>query len=136
LTHLVARRLEMTYEEVEATPTTELILDAIALRLKTERQTVFDVLEVVQEFEPTGVGARDLGECLRLQCEEKGIRNRLLYTILESHLSDLQQKRFREISKELGVPEDDVQEVFHIVAKLDPRPGQSQTKDTARYITP
>jgi RNA polymerase sigma-54 factor len=136
LTHLVGRRLHMSAEEVVKTPNAELILDAIALRMKTDRQVVFDVLEVIQDFEPTGVGARDLKECLRLQCEEKGIRNRLLYLVLDEYLADLQQKRFREISKAIGVTEEDVQQVFHIVEKLDPRPGQSQTKDTARYITP
>jgi len=136
LFQLIGRRLEMPAEEVATTPQSELILDAIALRLKTDRQTVFDVLEVVQDFEPTGVGARDLAECLRLQCEEQGIRNRLLYVVLENHLSDLQQKRFKEIAREVGATEEEVQQVFHIVARLDPRPGQSTTKDTARYITP
>jgi len=82
------------------------------------------------------VGARDLAECLRLQCEEREIRNRLLYRILDDHLSDLQQKRFREIAKALDTTEAKVQEVFHIVATLDPRPGKNLTKDTPRYIIP
>ncbi|HNM47092.1 MAG TPA: hypothetical protein PKH51_08750, partial [Candidatus Sumerlaeota bacterium] len=97
---------------------------------------VFDVLEVIQEFEPTGVGARDLAECLRLQCEEKEIRNRVLYQVLDSHLEDLQQKRFKEIARALNVGEEQVMEVFNILSKLDPKPGRSTTKDRPQYITP
>lgn len=133
---LIARRLRMSPKKVMEMSKEELVLHTIASRLKTDDQTVFDVLEVVQEFEPTGVGARNLAECLRLQCEEKGIRNRLLYIILEDQLEDLQQKRFREIARALDVTESQVQEVFHIISRLDPRPGQSTSNDTPRYITP
>ena len=136
LAHLIARRLRRTAQEVREMREEDLIVECIARRLRVDPQQVFDVLEVIHEFEPTGVGARSLGECLRLQCEEKGIKNRLLYKILDMHLGDLQQKRFREIARAENVPEDDVMEVFHIVSRLDPRPGQSQTKDTPRYITP
>lgn len=136
LIELIAARLGMPAEEIAAMRPSELILLTIGRRLKIDPQQVYDVLEVIQDFEPTGVGARDLAECLRLQCEEQGIRNRLLYRILDDHLEDLQQKRFREIARTLDVPESKVLEVFHLISRLDPRPGQSQTKDTPRYITP
>lgn len=133
---LIARRLRRPVQEVREMREEDLILECIARRLKTDADTVFNVLEVIHDFEPTGVGARGLGECLRLQCEEQGIRNRLLYTILDRHLGDLQQKRFREIARAENVSEDEVQEVFHIVSRLDPRPGQARSKETPRYITP
>ncbi|MGF1571970.1 MAG: RNA polymerase sigma-54 factor [Sumerlaeia bacterium] len=133
---LIARRLRMSADEVMEITKEELVLKTIASRLKTDEQTVFDVLEVIHDFEPTGVGARNLSECLRLQCEEKEIRNKLLYIILDDHLEDLQQKRFREIARALEVNESQVQEVFHIISRLDPRPGQSTSTDTPRYITP
>ncbi|MDK2972071.1 MAG: polymerase sigma-54 factor [Candidatus Sumerlaeota bacterium] len=133
---LIARKLERPVSEIAGMRPSELVLEVIALRMGVDSQRVFDVLEVIHDFEPTGVGARDLAECLRLQCEERGIRNRLLYTILDDHLPDLQQKRFREIARELECQEQDVVEVFQIVSKLDPRPGLSQSKDSARYIKP
>ena len=133
---LIARTLRMPAREAMQMPKEELVLHTIAKRLNTDDQRVFDVLEVIQEFEPTGVGARNLAECLRLQCEERGIRNKLLYAILDDHLEDLQQKRFREIARALEVSESNVQEVFHIISKLDPRPGQSTSNDSPRYITP
>ncbi len=133
---LIAKALNKSIEEVKETRQEDLLLDCIAHRMETQSQRVFDVLEVLQEFEPTGICARSLGECLRLQCEEMGIRNRLLYQILDDHLNDLQQKRFRELSKALDVSESEVREVFHILARLDPKPARSISVDKPRYITP
>lgn len=136
LKRLLARRLKISYEVIADMPQSDLILETIAVRLKSTPEIVFDVLEVIQEFEPTGIGARDLAECLRLQCEEKEIRNRLLYKILDKHLHDLQQKRFREIAKALEVPEEKVTEVFTQLSRLDPRPGATKHREVAHYITP
>ncbi|CAN5222172.1 hypothetical protein BH09SUM1_BH09SUM1_21900 [soil metagenome] len=134
--HLLARRMKREYEDLAAMEPPDLVLEVLAHRLKTTSDEVFDVLEVIQDFEPTGIAARDLAECLRLQCEEKEIRNRVLYQILDGHLSDLQQKRFREVANALNVSEDKVTEVFTLLSHLDPKPGRSITKDEARYITP
>lgn len=136
LVKLIAHVLKKPLRLLMSMPPTEIVLHTIGHRLKVDPDRVFDVLEVIQEFEPTGVGARDLAECLRLQCEEKGIRNRLLYQILEDHLADLQQKRFREIARALNVPEDKVTEVFSTLSTLNPKPGSSKTKDRPQYITP
>ncbi|MCC7392966.1 RNA polymerase factor sigma-54 [Candidatus Sumerlaeota bacterium] len=136
LVRLIAKRIRRDYEDVADLSPNDLILEAIAFRTKATADAVFDVLEVIQEFEPTGVGARDLAECLRLQCEEKEIRNRVLYQVLDSHLEDLQQKRFKEIARALNVGEEQVMEVFNLLSKLDPKPGRSTTKDRPQYITP
>jgi len=136
LRRLIAKRLRRDYEEIADLPAPDLLLEVIAFRTKSTPERVFDVLEVIHEFEPTGVGARDLGECLRLQCEEQGVRNRILYRILDDHLLDLQQKRFRDISRTLNVPEDEIVEVFNIISHLDPRPGRAKSREEVQYITP
>lgn len=136
LVRLLADRMKRDYDELSQLSLNEMVLEVIALRMKCEPQEVFDVLEIIQEFEPTGVAARDLAECLRLQCEEKGIRNRILYQVLDNHLHDLQQKRFREIARALEVPEEKITDVFTILSHLDPKPGRSKSKDEAQYITP
>ncbi|MCC5876872.1 MAG: RNA polymerase factor sigma-54 [Candidatus Sumerlaeia bacterium] len=135
LLYLISRQMKRPVEELQAIPVEDLLLEVIAFRLHVEPQRVFDVLDIIQEFEPTGVAARNLAECLRLQCEEKEIRNRVLYRILDGHLSDLQQKRFREIARALEVPEEKVTEVFEILARLDPKPGLSKSTDKPHYIT-
>lgn len=136
LRRFIARRLKRDYEDIADLSAPDLLLETIAFRTNATADQVFDVLEVIHDFEPTGIGARDLGECLRLQCEEQGIRNRILYQILDDHLSDLQQKRFREISRAIGVPEDTIVEVFNTLSHLDPRPGRSKSKEEVQYITP
>ena len=136
LRRLIARKTKEEYEELEDLHPSDLMLHSVAYRMKTEPDRVFDVLEILHEFEPTGVAARDLGECLRLQCEELGIRNKLLYRILDEHLSDLQQKRFKEIARALETNEDEVIDVFTTLSRLDPKPGRSVTKDRPQYITP
>lgn len=136
LLRLIGRRLKRPFDDLDGTPAEELLLDVIAARMRTTADRVFDVLEVVQEFEPTGIAARSLAECLRLQCEEQDIRNRLVYRILEEHLSDLQQKRFREIARSLEVPEEKVTDVFTILSRLDPCPGRATAKEQPQYITP
>lgn len=133
---LIAHRMKRDFEELRDLSPADLLLEVIAFRVGTTADRVFDVLEVVQEFEPTGIAARDLAECLRLQCEDRGIRNRLLYRILDEYLGDLQQKRFREIARAIDVPEDKVVEVFQTLSTLDPKPGRSKTIDRPQYITP
>ncbi len=136
LRRLIARKTKEDYEELKDLHPSDLMLHSVAYRMKTEADRVFDVLEILHEFEPTGVAARDLGECLRLQCEELGVRNRLLYRILDEHLHDLQQKRFKEIARALETSEDDVIDVFTTLSRLDPKPGRSITRERPQYITP
>lgn len=136
LLRLIAHRMKRPHEELAGIPPSEMILEVIAFRLRTTPDVIFDVLEIIQDFEPTGVAARDLAECLRLQCEDRGIRNKVLYRVLDEHLEDLQQKRFREVARALEVTEDEVTEVFNILSHLNPKPGSSTTKDRPQYISP
>lgn len=135
-TMLLAKRLGMDRETLEDTPERERFLLAVAQRLGCPRDAVEDALDVVQEFEPTGVGARDLSECLRLQAETRGIRNRRLYAILDDHLKLLQQKKFRELAALLECSESEIIEIFHRVSRLEPKPGRSLTREAIRYIKP
>jgi RNA polymerase sigma-54 factor len=136
LVRLIAVAMKRDVEDLAMMGPSEIVLEVIAFRMNTDPGRVFDVLEIVQEFDPTGIAARSLSECLQLQCEELGIRNRVLYQILENHLNDLQLKRFREIARYLEVPEDKVTEVFHTLSKLDPKPGRVKNIDKPQYITP
>jgi RNA polymerase sigma-54 factor len=133
---LLAKRLGMDRETLAEIPPREQFLLAVAQRLGRARDAVEDALDVIQEFEPTGVGARDLSECLRLQAEARGIRNRRLYVILDDHLKLLQQKKFRELAMLLECPESEIVEIFHLVSRMEPKPGRSLTRESPRYIKP
>ncbi len=133
---LLAKRFDLPGEQVEPEDTRELFLRAVAQRLHVHRDQVEDALDVIQEFEPTGIGARDLAECLRLQAETREIRNPTLYRLIDEALPLLQQKKFRDIAHQFSIPEDEVVKIFHIVSKFEPRPARSITRESARYITP
>ena len=101
----------------------------------TDRE-VESVLTVIQEFEPTGVAARDMAECLCIQLRTVGDLTPLIETILREHWDDLVRKRFRDIARAVDATEDLVQEVFARVGRLDPAPGRHYTKERPHYITP
>jgi RNA polymerase sigma-54 factor len=136
LRRVIARRMKRRMEAFDAMPLEDLALEVIAYRLRTTSERVYSVLEVLQEFEPTGVCARSLSECLRIQCEELGFRNRLLYRILDGHLDLLLQKKFRDISRALGCKEEEAAEVFQLLARCEPHPGRSLTREKPRFIQP
>ena len=66
-------------------------------------QTILEVLKVIQTFDPPGVGARDLRECLMLQLERKGQQDTLEYQIVRDHMEVLGKRRIPEISRGTGV---------------------------------
>jgi RNA polymerase sigma-54 factor len=96
-----------------------------------ERALVF-----VQGLDPSGVGARDLRECLLQQLTALGIGDGLVRIILEHHLDLLQKRDFRGLSRVLGVGVEDVLEACRMISSLEPRPGRAYGGDEPIYITP
>jgi RNA polymerase sigma-54 factor len=82
------------------------------------------VLKVIQGFDPVGVAARDLPECLQAQIEHLGLGGSLVEAIIRHHLSDLEHKRYPAIAKALGVPVDAVLHAVKIIEGLEPKPGR------------
>jgi len=97
---------------------------------------VEQVLRVIQTFDPVGVGARNLGECLRLQLESRGVRDKIVFAIVEQQLDRLQKKKFKEIARDLKIDESQVREVFHQISHLEPKPGRARNSDDVKYIQP
>ncbi len=95
-----------------------------------------DLLEKIQDFDPPGVGARDLRECILLQLQDQDLTDTLTYTIVESHFDALVNHRWSDISKELGIPARDVQEAADAISKLDPKPGLKYSASSDNYVTP
>ncbi|MBI4410072.1 MAG: RNA polymerase factor sigma-54 [Gemmatimonadetes bacterium] len=94
------------------------------------------MLRILQGFEPAGVGARDLRECLLLQLADTGKEDSLAYRIVRDFFDQLINHRWSEISKELAITPRDVQEAADQVAKLDPKPGLMYAAPADNYITP
>ncbi len=111
-------------------------LEEIAAATGADVDRVGGVLRVIQSFDPVGVAARDLVECLILQLEAMGEKDPLVYDIVRSHLDTLQRKKFKELAKLLNVDESEVRAVFLRIGQLEPMPGRSRTSSEVRYALP
>lgn len=94
------------------------------------------VLERIQTFDPTGVGARDLKECLLLQLAALGIQDTLVRDLIDHHLADLERHDLKRIAKDLECSIEDVQAGMRIIAQLEPKPGRPFSSENVRYIVP
>lgn len=108
----------------------------IARATGAEEARVPEVLKLVQGFEPVGVGARDLGECLRLQAEARGIYEGLVAALIDRHLPEVAEARWKEIARAEGAEASDVQLAADILRTLDPKPGSTYGTEQAAYLTP
>ncbi len=97
---------------------------------------VEDALAVVQEFDPLGVGARDLRECLLTQLRTLDPQNTLAQQIVSDHLKQLQSNQLKEIARALNRPVELVKRAVEVIKKLDPRPGLRYNKAEARLVEP
>ena len=95
-----------------------------------------DVLGLVQEFDPVGVGARDLRECLLLQLRRLGKGEDLVTALVKDHLDALGARRFPEVARALKVSVDQVHEATRMIATLEPKPGRIYAADATSYVLP
>ncbi|MGH7457586.1 MAG: RNA polymerase factor sigma-54 [Longimicrobiaceae bacterium] len=115
------------------------------------------MLEIIQGFDPSGVAARDLRECLLLQLRDEAVRTlaarngnsqprpeaveqelagQLAYLIVRDHFDQLVSHRWSEVSKELSITPKQVQDAADEVAKLDPKPGLKYANHRDNYVMP
>jgi RNA polymerase sigma-54 factor len=97
---------------------------------------VEEVLGRIQNFDPTGVAARDLRECLLAQAKNMEIEDQLVVRIIEDHLSYLETKNYAALVRTLKRTPEDVKAAVEIILGLDPRPGSAYNKETVEYISP
>lgn len=95
------------------------------------------VLQVIHNFDPAGVGAINLIECLLLQVDSLNIDNKYLRMIIQHYLPDLAEGRVQKIAKELEAAVKDIQEAADILKTLDPKPGRKfSNPNEVRYVIP
>jgi RNA polymerase sigma-54 factor len=93
-------------------------------------------LQHVQTFDPIGVAARDLQECLALQLRHVGLTGTITEKIVTDHLKLLQNHQVPEIARRLGVTIDELKEHIEIVRNLDPKPGSRYNPSQSQYVIP
>ena len=93
-------------------------------------------LALVQSFDPIGVAARDLKECLLIQIRHLGLSDTPGDTIVREHLDLLQAHRFQDLAKALSLSFEEVLEHCGIIRHLDPKPGSKYNAERTQYVTP
>ncbi|HXV64030.1 MAG TPA: RNA polymerase factor sigma-54 [Vicinamibacteria bacterium] len=101
-----------------------------------ERADVERVLTVIQAFDPVGVAARDLRECLLIQLRQLELGGTPAEVMVAEHLELLQSHRFNDIAKAMSLPVEEVIEHCEIIRRLDPQPGSKFHTERSHYVTP
>ncbi len=99
-------------------------------------EEVEEVLHTVQRFDPIGVAARDLRECLLVQLEQLKIANELPGRIVADYLGHLQRHAYEELARELDCSLEDIQGALAVIRRLDPKPGSKFNAITGAYVEP
>jgi RNA polymerase sigma-54 factor len=94
-----------------------------------------EVLGMIQQFDPIGVAARSLEECLMVQAKHHGMDD-LVLRVISEHLTDLEKRHYQAAAKACGCSLDEVYDVAQIIAELEPRPARRFQTEEPRYIVP
>jgi RNA polymerase sigma-54 factor len=114
---------------------------AFSLNIRTNFKEILGLLRIIQEFDPPGVGARDLQECLLLQIRRKlprtqGVENATL--MLEKNFADFTKKHYEKIQKKYNLTDEEFKEAIDEILKLNPKPGNTivGAGPTTQYVIP
>jgi RNA polymerase sigma-54 factor len=108
----------------------------VALQTGLPLESVQEALQVLRSFDPPGIGATDLGDCLIAQLTAKGRGTSLAARMIRDHFELLTRRRIPELARKLGVDADDVQVAIEEIGKLDPAPGRRFADDNNRVVVP
>ena len=111
-------------------------LEEVATNCSIAEEDVLPVLKRIQEFDPTGVGARDLRECLLIQAHFMGMQGSVVERILLNKIHDLETRKYKQIARDLKVDINQVLIAAKIIGEFDPRPGRIYSTEDVHYISP
>jgi len=108
----------------------------LALQTNLPLETVQEAVAALQAFDPPGIGAASLANCLLAQLAAQGRRDSLASRIIRDHMDLLTRRRIPELSRKLGVSSEDIQAAIEEIGKLDPAPGRRFAEDSNRVVVP
>ncbi|MBS1731541.1 MAG: RNA polymerase factor sigma-54 [Bacteroidetes bacterium] len=119
------------------------MVDDLAFRqnIETTEEEVVGIIRKIQQFEPAGIGARDLQECLLLQLyryREQGKDVQSAIVVLEKYFDEFTKKHYEKIQRGLNINEEELKSVINCIIKLNPRPGGdiSESNKAKSYVVP
>lgn len=101
-----------------------------------EMEKVEKALSLIQSFDPPGVGARNVQECLLLQISNLGLNNTIVENIIKNDLALLEKKKYLQIAQKYNLQIEDVMHAVKIIEGLEPKPGRNYSKENVNYIVP
>ncbi len=110
--------------------------EEMAAELEIPVEKIEKMVAIIQKFDPSGVGARNLRESLLIQLEEKGYKDSIAYRIVEHHVNDLDRKSILQISRSMSVPFEKVQQAMELIKTLSPTPAHGSFESSAMTIIP
>jgi RNA polymerase sigma-54 factor len=108
----------------------------VALQTGLPLDAVQQALKVLKTFDPAGIGAQSLPDCLLAQLAAKGRGGSLASRMIRDHFDLLTRRRIPELARKLGADADDVQSAIEEIGKLDPAPGRRFAEDNNRVVVP
>jgi RNA polymerase sigma-54 factor len=108
----------------------------LAEAAEADEAVVREAVALVQSFDPTGVAARDLIECLALQLQALDLGGSLAEKIVRESLPDVERRRYPQIAAQFGVTVEDVKVALKVIEGLNPRPGRLFNESDTIYIKP
>jgi RNA polymerase sigma-54 factor len=111
-------------------------LQEVANTFNTTPEEAERVLQIIQTFDPAGVGARNLKECLLIQLANRGLADSLAAKIIRDHFDDFKHKKYAELSKKLKVSVQEIQNQCKTIGSLDPKPGLEIMAGDPQYVIP
>jgi len=111
-------------------------VEELAASTNLPDEKILEILKVIQTFDPPGVGARDLRECLLLQLERASRQDSLEYRIVRDYMDALGKRRIPEIARGTGCSLEDVQLALGRIGRLEPRPGRAFLPGANQYVLP
>jgi len=111
-------------------------VEAIAEKNSFPIEKIEKVLSLIQSFDPVGVGARDLSECLLIQTKHLNIESPVLTEIITNHIKNLENKNYKAICRAMKIHINDVIAAVNIIKGLEPKPGRQFSEEESQYINP
>lgn len=113
-----------------------LTVEEIAEALEVALHQVEEALQVVQGLDPTGVGSRNLQECLLIQIRAAGLEGTLVERLVRGYLLLIEGRQFKEIARDLGCELEEISHALEILRRFSPKPGEKYSSKEPLYIQP
>jgi len=111
-------------------------LEEIGTTAGTDAETAEKALTLIQSFDPPGIAARDIRECLQLQLKVLNLQGTLVEKLVTNDLDMIARKKYPHLAKQYDVSLEDIMAAVRVIEGLDPKPGTNFSSSTANYIVP